>query len=98
MAPARMHVNSDSSLLDDVLRLHGTSLDGTQRQRFRGLGDDGQTERGHGSTTYDSRNHAAAIHFLHGHAPSLGTEGFSLQIMVGGTGLEPVAIGHFSVS
>ena len=37
MAPARMHVNSDSSLLDDFLRLHGTSLDGTQRQDFAAL-------------------------------------------------------------
>jgi hypothetical protein len=72
MAPARMHVNSDPGLVDEVLRLHGTSLDGIQGQRFRGLWDDGQTERGHGSTTYDSRNHAAAIHFLQGPAPRLG--------------------------
>ena len=45
------YVNSDSSLLDEVLRLYGTRLDGTQRQRFRGSRDDGQTECGHGSTT-----------------------------------------------
>jgi hypothetical protein len=29
MAPARIYVNSDSSLLDEVLRLYGTRLDGT---------------------------------------------------------------------
>jgi len=32
MATARMHVNSDSGLLDEVFGLHSTSLDGTQRQ------------------------------------------------------------------
>jgi hypothetical protein len=71
MAMARMHVNSDSSLLDEVFGLHSTSFDGAQRQGFRGFGHDGQTDSGDGSTTYDSRKYATAINFLHGSAPRL---------------------------
>jgi hypothetical protein len=41
MATARMYVNSYSSLLDEVFRLHATSLDVSQRQGFRGVGHDG---------------------------------------------------------
>ena len=51
MAPARMHVNSYPSLLDEVLRLHSTRLDGTQRQGFRGFGHNGQPDSGDGTTT-----------------------------------------------
>jgi hypothetical protein len=36
MATTRMHVNRYSSLLDDVLGLHSTSLDVSQGQGFRG--------------------------------------------------------------
>jgi hypothetical protein len=68
---ARMHVNSDSSLFDEAFGLHSTSLDGTQRQGFRGFGHDGQADSGDGSATYDSRKHATAINFLHGSAPHL---------------------------
>jgi len=51
MVMARMHVNSDSSLLDDVFGLHSTSFDGAQRQGFRGFGHNGQADSGDGSTT-----------------------------------------------
>jgi hypothetical protein len=55
-----MHMNSYSSLLDEVLGLHSTRLDGTQGHGFRGSRHNGQAESGDGSTTYDSREHAAA--------------------------------------
>ena len=46
MAMARMHVNSDSSLLDEVFGLHSTSFDGAQRQGLRGFRYDRQTDSG----------------------------------------------------
>jgi len=50
MATPRMHMNSYSSLLDEVLRLHSASLDGSQRQGFGGFGHNGQADTGNGTT------------------------------------------------
>jgi len=69
VASAWVHVNSDSSLLDEGLRLHSTRRDGTQRHGFRGSRHNGQADSGDGSTTYDSREHAAAINYFHWSAP-----------------------------
>jgi len=49
MAPARMHVNSDSSLLDEVLGLRDTSLDDIRWQGFRSFGHNGQPDNGDGT-------------------------------------------------
>jgi hypothetical protein len=50
-ATARIHVNSCSSFLDEVLGLHGPSLDVSQSHGFRGIGHGSQADSGDGSTT-----------------------------------------------